>query len=748
MAHPQEMSRLMRVFPALKRLGRSLRGKHIPFIPQMEREDCGAACLAMVLGYHGKDVELSEIREATGTTSRDGLTALDIKEAARVYGLRCRAVWLKNVEDLQHVETASVVHVLVESDPDPDKGHFVVFERLTKKEVDILDPASGRRRLPIARFSKLFTGTVLEFEPGEDFEPATGERKGIWPYLRQVIRQSGLLKRILFTSLLIQAFALALPLLTKVLLDRVLPRADEYLLTVLGIGLLAIVLFNLLTSMIRAHLLLHLRTHLDVQLTLSFVEHLMKLPYAFFQKRSTGDLIMRLNSNTTVREVVTSSVLAGFLDGTLVIAYFAILFATSPLMTWIVLAVAALQVGLFALSRRRYRELMTEELSKQAEAQGYEVEMLAGVETLKVAGAEHRASEEWSNRFVDVLNVTLRRGRLSALVESLLGALRMASPMLILWVGAFRVLNGDMSLGTMFAINALAGGLLVPLSSLVGIALQFSTVKSYIERIKDVMEASPEQDESAKSVAPTLQGHLSLDGVSFRYGPPHTPMVVKSVSVDIEPGQHVAIVGRSGSGKSTLARLLVGLYTPTEGRILYDGTDLRGLKYRSVRRQMGFVPQDPYLFGKTIRENIALTNPGLSLDEVKTAARLAHIDGDINAMQSGYGTLLTEGGMSLSGGQRQRVALARALVHKPKILVLDEATSDLDTVNEAAIQKELESLACTVITIAHRLSTIAHADVILVMKDGRLVESGTHGELMALNGEYAKLAAAQMGHDR
>ena len=761
MAELRSIGNLFKTYPNLRRLGRGVIGRRITFIAQMEREDCGAACLAMVLDYYGKEVSLAAIREATGTTSRDGLTAFDIKQAARRYGLRCRPVWLRDVADLRNVDEGAILHYIT----DAGQKHFVVLERCTKRDVHIVDPASGRRCEPLEQFSTHFAGTVLMFEPAEDFEPAVGGRTGVWPYLSQVLRESGVLRRIILTSFMIQAFALALPLLTKILIDR--RGGDYHLLTVLAVGLAAIVFFNFLTSVVRAHLLLHLRTRLDLQLTLGFVEHLMRLPYAFFQKRSTGDLVMRLNSNTTVREMLTSSVLAGLLDGTLVILYFLILFAISFLMGAIVLVLAVIQVGLFACYYPRYKELMTRELGKQARAQGYEVEMLSGIETLKVAGAEHVATQRWSNLFVDVLNVTLARGRLSALAESLLGALRMASPLLILCTGAALVIEDRMTLGTMFAVNAIGAGLLTPLASVVNSALQFSTIKSYIERIKDVLESPTEQQPRAgsddpalaetghdpdaadrtrhKPDAPALQGNIALEDVSFRYGPPHQPLVVKSVCAEIARGQHVAIVGRSGSGKSTLARLLVGLYAPTDGRILYDGINLEQFDYVSVRRQMGFVPQDPYLFGETIRQNISLANPDIALEDVQTAARLARIHDEIAAMPSGYDTLLTEGGMSLSGGQRQRIALARALLHKPRILVLDEATSDLDTVNESAIQVNLESLDCTTVVIAHRLSTIINADMIIVMKNGEVEAHGTHEELMALGGEYAALVAAQMG---
>lgn len=737
MAKLTPLSRLLSIFPALHKLRRGLRGKQIPYVQQMTRADCGAACLAMVLGYHGKDVRLGEVREVT-STSRDGTTAQALAEAARWYGLRVRSFTME-VDDLADVSPASILHW--------DLNHFVVFQRLTRRGVHIVDPAVGRRFVPLGEFDKHFTGVVQEFEPGEDFEPGLASRRVVRRYLAQLLGEPGVALRILFASLLVQGFALALPLFTKVLVDRIAPRGDMNLLLVLAAGLFAIVAFNLLTSIIRAHLLLHLRTVLDARLTAGFVEHLMRLPYAFFQRRTVGDLVMRLNSNTTVREVLTSSALSGLLDGSLVILYFIILFIVSPPMAWLIAGLTLLQAALFVFSRRRYRELMTQELERQARSQGYEVQMLAGIETLKSSGTEERAGQHWSNLFVDVLNVTLARGRLSAWVDSLMASLRMGSPLLILAIGTYLVIKTPMTLGTMLAISALAGALIVPFSTLMGTALQLTTLRSYIERIDDVLETEPEQSRRAVARAHTLQGHIALTDVSFKYGE-LSPLVVNEVSVDIRPGQHVAIVGRSGSGKSTLARLLVGLYAPTVGRILYDGVDLAGLDYQSVRRQLGFVPQVPYLFGITIRSNIALANPELSLDEIQKAARLAHIHDDIDAMPLKYDTPLPDGGMSLSGGQRQRIALARALAEQPRILVLDEATSDLDTVTESDIQEELEALRCTVIVIAHRLSTIVNADWILVMKDGEVVERGTHEELKALNGEYAALVSAQIPSDK
>jgi ABC-type bacteriocin/lantibiotic exporter with double-glycine peptidase domain len=340
------------------------------------------------------------------------------------------------------------------------------------------------------------------------------------------------------------------------------------------------------------------------------------------------------------------------------------------------------------------------------------------------------------------VSIDLTRGRLSAAVDSVMSTLNIGSPLLILLLGTLQVVGGRLSLGTMFAANALAAGFLTPLGALVSSGLQLQLLASYMERINDVLDTPREVPGQPLAQATTLRGALQARDVSFRYGA-LSPAVVRNVSLDIHPGQHVGIVGRSGSGKSTLAHLLLGLYRPTEGQICFDGQDLAELDVRSIRRQLGIVTQHPYVFGSSIRQNIALANPGLPVEAVMEAARLACIDTDIEAMPLGYETPLHDGGGSLSGGQRQRIALARALVSSPAILLLDEATSELDTVTEEMVYRNLAAIRATTVVIAHRLSTIRHADLIVVMDDGRIAESGTHHELVALGGVYSALADAQ-----
>ncbi len=721
------MARLLGRFPALSAL-RPARKKRLPVVQQHTNADCGAACLAMVLAFHGKDVPLDEVRQVASAGA--GTSAHALLKAGRWFGLVGRGVQVESTDDLGLLPCGTVLHWHFH--------HFVVFESAQGDTVTVIDPAAGRRIVVRNEVERAFTGIALIFEPGRQFQTAKRAKRGVGRYVEQILIQRDSVVRVLVVSLVVQLLALALPILTGVLVDRVVPRGDHALLTMLSLGTVLIVGFRYLTTALRAHLLLLIRTRLDAKLTLEFFEHLLDLPLLFFQQRSSGDLMLRIESNTSVRDLLTSSTLSIFLDGGMVLLYLVVLFAGHWQMGLLVLLLGFARLAVFVVYRRRHRELMSELLQTRAATRGDQVQMLAGIETLKAAGAEPRSLERWSHKLVDELNVGLLQGRLDARIQAALDALAIASPLVVLLAGADLVLHGHLSLGAMLGLSALAAGVLVPLSTLARTAFDLERVSSYMERINDVMDTAPEQDRHTVEPAPEITGQISLDSVSFRYGP-LLPLVVQDVSLTVRPGALIALVGRSGSGKSTLASLIVGLVAPSAGRVCFDDLDLSRLELRSLRRQVGVVTQSPYLFGSSVRENIAFGHDDASLAQVIEAARMAEIHDDIMALPLGYNTMLADGGGSLSGGQQQRIAIARALFHRPRLLLLDEATSALDTITERRINARLARLRTTRIVIAHRLSTIIDAEHIVVMEAGRIVEQGTHDALLGHDGPYRAL---------
>jgi ATP-binding cassette subfamily B protein len=687
------MSRLVeRVLP-LKWLVFGRARRRIPYVRQVTASDCGAACLAMVLGYYGKRVPLDEIRRAMGA-GRDDTDGTSLLRVARLYGLCGRGVRAE-VEALQSLPESSILCW--------ELHRYVVLRRVRRDSVEFVDPAGDRRLVPMDRFRRSYTGVAFIFEPTEAFEPSPAKPRRIWwPLIKQVLESSGLLGRIILTSFFIQALSAAMPLLTGVLIDRVVPRKDYSLLLILAAAYSLLQLFNALTGFVRAHLLVHLRTQMEVRFTLRFFNHLLELPYAFFHEHTMGDLMVRLGSNSAVKEILTSAVLSTVMDGFAVSFYLILLMLANLPLTILVAGLALARISVLALMLRKQREFLAESLEVQSRSQTYQVEMLSAMETLKAMGLERRAAENWSSLFADGLNVSIKRGRLDAAFSILLSLLGTVSTLSLMFYGTFLVLKGTLTLGTMMAFNALAVAFFGPLNSLVTGGLQVQMLEVYLERINDVMDTRREQNSNATELGSHFSGAIRIERGSFRYSK-HGPLVLEEISFAVSPGSWVALVGRTGSGKSTLARLMVGLYEPSSGRILFDEKDLRDLNLNTARSHIGVVTQDIQLFAGSIRQNIALADPKMEFDRVIVAAKLACIHDDIMAMPMAYDTLLTDRGLSLSGGQRQRLAIARALARRPSILLLDEATSHLDAITERQIIQSINKIGCTRIVIANGL---------------------------------------------
>ena len=716
------------------RSSRVWRRKRLPVILQINRLECGAACLAMVLSSFGRRTSLSECSRRL-QIGRNGVTARKLVETARDFGLEAKAYSAESV-DLEHIALPAIAHW--------NFNHFLVVEAWSPTTVRVIDPATGRLALSASEFDAGFTGVVLTFVPSRRWTSSSDKAQASRiRCVANILRGNySSLGQIVGTSLILQVLGLTMPLVSKILVDDVFGLDTSSTLTLVGVGITVLVLCHAVMAYLRAMLLLSLETRCDIRLMTGFLEHVLALPLRFFQERATGDLLMRLSSNVTLRQAFTTQTVSALLDGCLVATYLAILFAVRPSFGAVVCCAGIAQAGMLLIATAPSHRLLERELAGAAASQTYLVQVLSGIETVKASAAEQRALAHWSNLFHRHQNVFVRRAQLSAIVGTAVSTLNMATPLVLLWMGTAAVVEGHLTVGTMLGLNMLAVAFLTPLASLVSSFQQLQLAGAHVDRITDVLDSPVEQAPDRVYDAPPRVTRIEARRVAFRYeggGPP----VLRDISVTIEPGQKIALVGRTGSGKSTLAKLLLAMHMPDDGELLYEGTPVQLLDFRNLRSKCGVVLQDPFLFSGSLRENIAFNNPSISLEAVINASRIACIHDEIMRMPMGYETRLADGGAGLSGGQRQRVALARAVAHAPSILLLDEASSHLDAVTEQEVDRNLSKLTCTRIVIAHRLSTIRNSDLILVLDNGTIVERGSHYELFEKGGIYCDLVRSQ-----
>lgn len=712
--------------------------RRYPYYGQQSASDCGAACLVMVGRYWGKQFSLNRLRELA-RVNRSGSLLKGLITAAETIGFVTRPV-KASLDQLAKQQLPAIAHW---------KGnHYIVVYEIKGDRVIVGDPALGQRTLKAREFQAGWTDYALLLQPTVLLTEAQEAKTQFWQFLELVRPHQVVISEIFVASLLIQLFSLVTPLLTQLLLDRVVVQRSSLSLIAVVVGLLIFGLFKVAMTGLRQYLLDHTAQRVDAALIVGFIRHTFRLPLSFFESRYVGDIIARIQENHKIQRFLTGEALSIVLDLLTVFIYIGLMFWYSWQLALLALSIIPPFLLLALIATPFLQKVSREIFTALAKESSFLIEALTGVTTIKSMAVEQRVRWQWEEFLNRSISKTFAGQVISNQLQIFSSTIEVLASTAILGYGAWQVIQNQLTIGQLVAFNMLLANVISPFKRLTILWNQLQEVVISVERINDVLDAEPEEDLNLqpRQIMSSLKGHLSFQAVTFRYHPDSETNVIENLSFEVLPGQTVALVGRSGSGKTTVSKLILGMYAPTDGKILIDGQDLTTISLQSLRSQIGVVDQSNFLFGGTIRENISISHPEANIEEIRHAAVLAGASEFIEQLPLSYEAPIGERGGMLSGGQCQRLAIARALLGNPRLLILDEATSNLDAESERIIQTNLNTIlkGRTTIVIAHRLSTIRQADLILVLDRGILVESGTHTELMTKKGHYFYLNQQQL----
>ncbi|HEV8389618.1 MAG TPA: type I secretion system permease/ATPase [Dongiaceae bacterium] len=694
------------------------------------------SCLATLFRFHGLAMGAEALgRELAGVPA---IGADDIVRLARQQDLKAR----RTTSSYDRLSAAPLPALAGAKD-----GSFFILGRCSDDKV-LVHRGTGSAAEVLTRdaFEAIWDGSLV-FVTRRATLSEFGRQFGISWFMRAIYKYRNILGQVLLASFFLQIFALISPLFFQVVVDKVLVHRGMTTLDVLLIGLVTVSIFETVLGGLRTYVFSHTTNRIDVELGARLFRHLVALPLAYFGARRVGDSVARVRELENIRQFITGSSLTLVIDLFFTVVFLAVMAWYSWWLTFIVLVslpiYAAISIALTPLFRARVEE----KFRRGAENQAFLVETVTGIETLKAMAVEPQMQRRWEEQLAGYVGSSFRVSNLGNYASQAIQLVSKVATAGILYFGAKAVINGELTVGELVAFNMLASRVSQPVLRLAQVWQDFHQVRQSIQRLGDILNTPPEPAATpGRGALPTIKGAIRFDHVKFRYRI-DGPEVLRGVDIEIPAGQIVGIVGSSGSGKSTLAKLVQRLYVPESGRMLVDGIDLALVDASWLRRQIGVVLQENVLFNRTVRENIALADPGMPLDQVVAAARLAGAHDFILQLPEGYDTLIGERGGTLSGGQRQRIAIARALVTNPRILIFDEATSALDLESEQAIQRNMRHICKgrTVLIIAHRLSTVRQCDRIITVEQGRIVEEGKHDDLIRSGGRYALLHRVQSG---
>ncbi len=715
--------------------------KKTPTILQMEAAECGAASLAIILAYWGKYVPLEKLRYECGV-SRDGSKASNMLKAARRYGLQAKG-FKKEPEDLKHLALPAILFW--------NFNHFIVLERFHKGYVYINDPASGPRKISYRELDKSFTGVVLTFEKDETFVKS-GKPPSMLASLKKRLvsdpASSTALSYIVLAGLFLIIPGIVIPVFSRLFIDHVLIEGRlDWVRTILT-GMAITLVFRAILEWLQQYYLLRFETKLALTMAGQFFWHILRLPISYFSQRFSGEISTRVAVNDTISNLISGKLAITIVHLFTMVFYAIVMFSYDVTLTLISLVMVGLNI--LALSRvSRIREDGSRKLIQDmGKLHGVTMGGLQGIETLKATGSESDFFAKWAGYEAKTINARQALQVPTTYLDAVPPLLMTINTAAILTVGSLQVMDGVLTMGMLTAYQSLMASFMKPVNSLVSLGSAIQSIKGDMRRLDDVLvnpidetiqrDEKRQQDANSSKQLAKLKGAIELRNITFGYNRLEPPLIEK-FSLSIKPGQRVALVGMSGSGKSTIAKLISGIYSPWEGKILFDGKPLEEIDRGCINSSIACVDQDIFLYEGTIGENLSLWDHTVTEQQMVSAGRDAMIHNDIVSREGGYENSIGEGGNNFSGGQRQRLEIARALVQQPSILVLDEATSALDAQTEQKIDRNLRKRGCTCVIIAHRLSTIRDCDEIILMQFGKVRQRGTHDELLLEDGPYARL---------
>ncbi|WBX76777.1 NHLP family bacteriocin export ABC transporter peptidase/permease/ATPase subunit [Tenacibaculum ovolyticum] len=712
-----------------------------PTVLQMEGVECGAAALSIILGYYGKFVPLEKLRIACGV-SRDGLKATNILKAAREFGLDAKG-YAKSIEKLMQLEMPAIIFW--------NFNHFLVIEGFTKSKVFLSDPAQGRYSISHQEFDDAFTGVVMTFKPNEKFEKGN-EKKGLLGSLASRVSNSKMsITYILLVSLFLVIPGLVIPSFTKMFIDKYLVNGVSDFVMPLLLVMGSVLVINSTLVYLQQYYLLRLETKLALTTSSKFLWHVFHLPIAFFTQRYSGEIGSRVSLNDKVAKLLSGDLANAALNVIVVVFYALLMFSYDILLTMIGIVMAILNIVALQFVSRARKDGNRRFINENGKLLGTTTSGISMIETLKASGRENDFFTTWTGYLAKVMNAQQELGWLTARLNIIPPLLMSLTTSIILGVGAMRVMGGEMTLGMLVAFLYLMNNFMGPVNQLVRVGSLLQETEGDMGRIDDVLNyeianefTNKEESEIDKNEVKEifemnkLTGHFEMKNVTFGYNTT-MPALIKDFNLKLKPGSRIALVGGSGSGKSTIARLASGLYDPWEGEILFDKKLRKEIPRRIITESVAVIDQEVLMFKGSIQENIAFWDSKVPEKHIIQSARDAAIHDVVAARTNAYDSEVMERGANFSGGQRQRLEIARALALNPSILVMDEATSALDPKSEKTVMDNIKKRGCTCLIVAHRLSTIIDCDEIIVMEFGKIVERGSHQELMNINGVYAQL---------